>query len=201
MTARGEFDHNKGLLMLGFCLLVWGLGNPSAVKQVSKAIASSGEDFAKAMKFTEKWEGGFSDHASDVGGRTMKGVTQSTFDAYLSSVGQRSRDVASITEAERLDLYKRKYWQAGGCDQKPWPLSLACFDTVVNFGVGGGKSFFDEAPLPSDATQAAIEVVKRRKNYRHQRASENPSQRVFLDGWLNRDNDLEQKLSSNGDRN
>ena len=199
MTARGEFNHNSGRLFIGFCLLVWGLSNPAAVKQVGDAIASSGEDFAKAMKFTEKWEGGFSDHASDVGGRTMKGVTQSTFNSYLSSKGQGSRDVATMTESERLEIYKRDYWQAGGCDRKPWPLSLVCFDSVVNFGVGGGKSFFAEAPLPTDARQAALEVVKRRKNYRYQRVTENPGQRVFLHGWLNRDNDLEQRLS-NGDR-
>jgi hypothetical protein len=43
MTAKGEFNHNTGRFLVGFCLLVWGLSNPAAVEQVGKAIAASNE--------------------------------------------------------------------------------------------------------------------------------------------------------------
>jgi len=37
----------------------------------------------------------------------------------------------------------------------------------------------------------AQKIIQGRKNYRYQRVSQAPSQRVFLQGWLNRDEDLE----------
>jgi lysozyme family protein len=92
------------------------------------------------------------------------------------------------------------------------PLAVAHFDTAVNFGVGGAIEFLQEAlGITADGvfgpgTQAALStknnaqtaarVVQGRIDYRNQRVNSNPSQGVFLQGWLNRDRDLGDFLKS-----
>jgi len=117
-------------------------------------------------------------------------VTQATYDAWRSGRSLPKQDVAQIQTEEVKQIYEQNYWRAGGCDKYQAPLDVACFDSVVNFGVGGGKSFFKD--LPSDPTAAATQVAEQRQQYRHQRVSEKPSQKVFLQGWLNRDNALKE---------
>jgi len=38
-------------------------------------------EFAAALPFVLRWEGGYVDHPDDPGGRTNKGVTQKTYDS------------------------------------------------------------------------------------------------------------------------
>ncbi len=36
-------------------------------------------DFKKAFQILEKWEGGYSNHISDTGGETYKGITRKNY--------------------------------------------------------------------------------------------------------------------------
>jgi len=47
--------------------------------------------FETALPFVLRWEGGFVDHPADPGGRTNRGVTQRTYDAWRQSWADRSR--------------------------------------------------------------------------------------------------------------
>lgn len=164
---------------------------PSIANAASNAINPpmnrSGNKFEEAMKFTLKWEGGFADVAQDSGGKTYKGITAATAQAHGYN------DPRNIPEAKIKEIYRKAYWDAAGCENLPSPLSSACFDTAVNFGLGGWDYF--KGNLPADAVAAAKVVVERRQEYRHKRVREAPSQQVFLAGWLNRDKDLMQTIS------
>lgn len=92
--------------------------------------------FEDALTVTLREEGGLSDNPKDPGGRTMKGVTQKTYDAYRSNHGLVSRDVVLISDAELADVYRNDYWNKVAGDKLPVGLGLAVFDFAVNSGPG-----------------------------------------------------------------
>ncbi len=206
MTMHDQFDLND-IKIYGFfaVLLVGGIGvanTGTAVEtvkaEVQEVVQDAGDRLSAALGFTMPWEGGLADHPADPGGRTNKGVTQATYDAWRTGRSLPKQDVAQIQQDEVKQIYEQNYWKAGGCDQYAPPLDVTCFDSVVNFGVGGGKSFFTN--LPSDPTAAANQVVTARQQYRHERVGEKPSQEVFLQGWLNRDKALEELVNAESKR-
>ncbi|RWD71661.1 glycoside hydrolase family 108 protein [Mesorhizobium sp.] len=79
-------------------------------------------------------EGGYSNHPSDPGGVTMKGVTQRVYDAYRRSKGLATRSVKGITGQELFDIYDRQYWDAVRGDQLPAGVDYVVFDGAVNSG-------------------------------------------------------------------
>ncbi|MCY7273746.1 MAG: peptidoglycan-binding protein [Phormidesmis sp. CAN_BIN44] len=172
---------------------------------VSKLQPTS-DALAKALKFTLLWEGGYVNHPDDPGGATNKGVTQGTYNTYRINNRLSTRGVNLITDAEVHDIYLSMYWKPSQANIMVLPLAIAHFDTAVNFGVGGAIEFLQEAlGISADGTfgpgtQAALlannnahtaqKIVRGRIYYRNQRVNSNPTQEVFLTGWLNRDNDL-----------
>ncbi len=162
--------------------------------------------FLKALQFTLPAEGGRVDNPVDPGGRTNKGIIQSVYNAYRRSKNLPQADVFNISDQEVSDIYFNNYWKPAQCNAMVLPLAVVQFDTAVNFGVGGAVQFLQEAlGLPADGvfgpqTQAAFQtnntkalankVVDGRIAYRRQRVAERPSQGIFLQGWLNRDNAL-----------
>lgn len=172
---------------------------------VSKPQPTS-DALAKALKFTLLWEGGYVNHPDDPGGATNKGVTQGTYNTYRINNRLSTRGVDLITDAEVHDIYLSMYWKPSQASVMVLPLAIAHFDTAVNFGVGGAIEFLQEAlEISADGifgpgTQAALlannnahtaqKIVRGRIHYRKQRVNSNPTQEVFLTGWLNRDNDL-----------
>src|SRR5690349_17054494 len=104
--------------------------------------ASQGDDpmtdtnFATALSFILKWEGGFVDDPDDRGGRTNKGITQRVYDAWRDRQGQPRSDVRDIADADVQAIYQQNYWQPASCDQLREKLDLVEFDTAVNMGSG-----------------------------------------------------------------
>jgi peptidoglycan hydrolase-like protein with peptidoglycan-binding domain len=166
----------------------------------------------EALKFTLQWEGGYVDHPSDPGGATNKGVTTATYNEYLWSKGRPKQHVRNITDAEVEEIYRDLYWKPSQAETMTRSLAIVHFDTAVNFGVGGAVMFLQEVlGLGADGvygakTKAALDkantyaTAKRycdaRINYRYDRVAENRSQEAFLQGWLNRDNDLLKYIAS-----
>jgi len=141
--------------------------------------------FKMALAFTLKWEGGFSNHVDDPGGRTMKGVTQTTYDKYREDMGMLSQDVAKITEPEIEDIYKRYYWDPAGCSEQSPGIAIALFDFAVNSGVKRAKAYLGYCLNAADPLPC----------YLHQREMffkniATGGKEVFLKGWLNRLNAL-----------
>jgi lysozyme family protein len=102
-------------------------------------------DFAKALPRILVYEGGKVDNPRDPGGRTNKGVTQITFNAYLRENGMSAADVYSITLDEVSTIYKLKYWDAVRGDDLPAGLDLCVFDGGVNSGPGQSGKWLQHA--------------------------------------------------------
>lgn len=173
------------------------------------------ESFDKALAFTLLYEGGYSNHPSDSGKGTMKGITQATYDAYRTRKKLSKRDVRLLTDVELKDIYKTGYWLASGADKLPEKLAIAVFDCSVNLGISqatkllqnivgstvdgkpGAKTLNDILYYISKHGESKLlkAYLDARKAKYHQYASKG-SQRVFLAGWLNRLNNLRSFLGS-----
>lgn len=165
----------------------------------------SEQRFAKALGFALRWEGGFSDHPNDAGGRTMKGVTQRTYDAWLAKQGRAHRDVRDIPNEDVEAIYEEGYWRTARCPDLRADLDVVQFDTAVNMGpnrsvrmlqaavgvpVDGGfgpvtKGACDDCH-PPDAIARYCDI---REGF-YRKLAARPGQHVFLKGWMNRLNDL-----------
>lgn len=99
-----------------------------------KEIIAMQINFNKSLDLVLKHEGGWSNHPSDPGGATMRGVTQRVYTGYRSRKGLPDRSVRSIELAELRDIYKRQYWDAVCGDDLPSGLDYAVFDYAVNSG-------------------------------------------------------------------
>jgi lysozyme family protein len=162
--------------------------------------------FDMAYAFTKKWEGGYVNHPNDPGGATNYGIIQSVYTEWRESKGLQYQHVSYMTPDEAETIFYENYWLATKCDEVGLPLNIVLFDTAVNFGVRGAVIFVQETlgikldgiwgPITDNAVKSsnpkdlAYVIIKNRVKYRYYRVETDPSQSVFLQGWLNRDNDL-----------
>jgi lysozyme family protein len=162
--------------------------------------------FDMAYAFTKKWEGGYVNHPADPGGATNYGVIQSVYTQWRKSKGLGYQHVSYMTLDEAETIFYENYWLQAKCNQVGLPLNIVLFDTAVNFGVTGAVIFLQEAlgikmdgifgvitanaVKTTNTKELAYRIINNRINYRYERVKSNPSQSVFLQGWLNRDNDL-----------
>ncbi|MEM0444201.1 MAG: glycosyl hydrolase 108 family protein [Candidatus Caldarchaeum sp.] len=101
--------------------------------------------FDKALSFTLKWEGGYSNHPSDPGGATNMGITQSTYDAWRNSKGLPKQDVKNLTRDEAARIYRERYWDPLKVDNANPALALIAFDSAVNHGVSTSLKWLSES--------------------------------------------------------
>jgi lysozyme family protein len=174
--------------------------------------------FQWAFAFTLPWEKGRSDNPADHGGRTKDGVTQMTYDAYRRSKGLPKRDVFEMADPERDDVYRRWYWDAVMGDdlaKSHLGLAVAVFDTAVNSGVRrasqrlqtvAGMQWESRDGVVGKVTLACVRIrlmkvtktlmlgayLDLRRGHYATILRNDPSQRVFRNGWKNRLNALGQ---------
>lgn len=91
-------------------------------------------NFATCLSHTLEFEGGYSNHPSDPGGETMKGIIQTVYDAFRDSRGAPRQRVRYISDAEVREIYKLQYWDRVFGDSLPAGVDLATFDFGVNSG-------------------------------------------------------------------
>lgn len=142
------------------------------------------ECFNKALKFVLKWEGGYVNNPNDKGGATNKGITQSTYNAWLHSKGQNNKDVRHITDGEVREIYYNNYWLKAGCDKMSEKFAILAFDTAVNMGVSRVGEFLKAAEYKYPDKFIIARIAK------YVEFSRVGNQKVFLQGWLNRAIDL-----------
>lgn len=159
-------------------------------------------------------EGGLSDHPLDGGGRTNFGVTQDTYDDYRMSHGRPVRPVDEIEREEVRQIYWT-YWRDGKCSQLPEPLDLYVFDMAVNSGARRAIKTLQQClgvtpdgiygpqtdrALKEEVASGTIghiadAYLNLREDYYEIIVERNPSQHVFLHGWLNRVDRLRLELA------
>ena len=192
------------LLTTAFALPV-GINRSFANAETTQEVTYEQRLFEIGLKFTLYFEGGFSNHPADLGGRTYRGIIQSEYDAYRQRRGLPPLDVTQMSDAELMEIYQ-SYWQGSGAGAMNPALAVVMFDTAVNFGINNSITFlqqslglpqtgvFDqktkEALVTGNNINTALQVINERILYRYKRVQENPSQMAFFVGWLNRDYSL-----------
>jgi lysozyme family protein len=102
------------------------------------------QNFDTALAHVLKYEGGYSDHPSDPGGATNRGITKAVLEAHRGHSVSKS-DVRALTKTEAAAIYRSRYWDAAKCDRLPDGIDLAVFDCAVNQGVGRAARFLQQA--------------------------------------------------------
>ncbi|WP_274423948.1 glycoside hydrolase family 108 protein [Chelativorans sp. YIM 93263] len=97
--------------------------------------------FRRCHDVTKAWEGGWSDHPADPGGKTMYGVTEAVYHAWLRQHGKPVRLVRQITIAEAEQIYFEQYWVPSGGPTLGTGVDLAIYDASVNCGVSRGRKW------------------------------------------------------------
>ena len=90
--------------------------------------------YAESLARVLVHEGGYSDHPSDPGGKTMKGVTQRVYDAYRARKNLPKRSVKAIADEELQAIYRAQYWDVIRGNDLPPGVDYAVFDGAVNSG-------------------------------------------------------------------
>lgn len=81
--------------------------------------------FATAVRHVLTHEGGYVNDPNDPGGETKFGISKRSFP---------NLDIAALTEADAIAIYRVDYWQRLQCDELPPALAIIVFDTGVNMG-------------------------------------------------------------------
>lgn len=173
-------------------------------------------NFDNALKYTLQNEGGFSNDPSDKGGATNLGIQQTEWNDWLKENGKMYpislAEFKALTPEDVAPLYLKDYWNALRLSQVDHPvLATSIFDMGVNFGPNtSGKltqralntlgcdlnidgwlgpitlSELNYAPVGAFMT-AFMSLCRTRYN---NIVADDPTQGVFLRGWLARVNRL-----------
>ena len=91
--------------------------------------------FERALSFTLRCEGGYTNHSEDPGGATNWGISQRAYPDL---------DIRALTREQAAELYHRDYWLAAGCDELPGPIAIAVFDCAVHSGISRSLKLLQE---------------------------------------------------------
>lgn len=162
--------------------------------------------FDQAVEETLKHEGGYVNHPLDRGGPTNYGITMGTLSMYRGGVVSVT-DVQNLTRDEAKAVYKKLYWDNVGLDKlKSARVAGIVFDLAVNFGQGQAVMLLQRAARvtedgklgPVTATVVnnfnektlALEIVFNAQLRYARLVKNNPSQAVFIEGWISRTHSL-----------
>ena len=207
-------------IILTIISLMLAVGMPIIINHKFPALARTEKTYEKklfetALSFTLYFEGGFSNHPADKGGRTYKGILQTEYNTYRRQGGLPPLDVTQMSDSELMEIYQG-YWDNSRSATMHPALAVVMFDTAINFGINNSVTFLQQAlGLPQtgifDAKtkealangnnrNTALQMINERIIYRYKRVQEDPSQMAFFHGWLARDYSLwgyVQKLKDN----
>lgn len=158
-----------------------------------------------------KWEGGWADHKHDRGGKTNMGVTLATWkqcgydkngDGLIDA-----EDLKLVTKGDVVDVLRKHYWNRWQADHiVSQSLANILVDWVWGSGVHGVKipqrllHVRDDgkvgpqtlSTLNSVNAEGFFRILKEERiRFCEQICERDPSQKVFLKGWINRINDYQ----------
>lgn len=101
---------------------------------------TGGASFETAVRHTLNAEGGYKAWGKSLGGKTNRGIIESTLNrAYKAGIVNHN-NIHEVTEQDARNIYKTMYWDASRAGELPNSLATVYFDTVVISGPGGGAS-------------------------------------------------------------
>lgn len=160
--------------------------------------------------FLLRWEGGFVCDPDDLGGATNKGITIGTFTEYRIKKGMKAPTVSElkrISNKEWTDILKTMYWDRFMADDiQSQSVANICVDWLWMSGVNAIKRVQKVLGVKRDGivgpkTLSAINSISplplfgmiksERKRYYDEICRKRPANKKFLNGWMNRLNDLQ----------
>jgi len=150
-------------------------------------------------------EGGFVNHKDDKGGATNRGITFATYKDYRNEIGKTEptvNDLRNIGFSEYVNILRWHSWDRWQADKiNSQQVAELLVDWVYNSGSWGIKkpqTFLGLKPdgLVGAKTLKAVNdydprllfthIKSMRKEFYLAIVKANPSQKVFLKGWMNR---------------
>lgn len=145
--------------------------------------------FETCHSITAGWEGGWSNHRDDPGGKTMYGITEKRWHEYQDKMGMKRTPVRTVTGSQALKFYRSEFWQACGAPALFAGVDLAVYDASVNSGVSRGRKWL----LASAGSNDHSETVKRICRARLSFMQSLRIWKTFGKGWARRVADIEVK--------
>lgn len=143
-------------------------------------------NFLRCHDVTAKWEGGWSDHPSDPGGKTMYGITLAKFrEHYPNGTAAQLRNISRKTA---LDIYQKDFWRPLACETLHVGVDLAVYDAGVNSGPARAKKWF-AASAGGSAVQTVKAICAKRLGF----VQSLKIWKTFGKGWSRRIADIEAK--------
>lgn len=157
-------------------------------------------------------EGGYSNHPNDKGGPTNFGIILSTLRSWRRNPNLQASDVKNLDIDEAREIYKARYWDPLSLDAVE---SMVVADIIFDQGINRGTKTIakqvqkacnklgSKLVIDGDIGPRSIEAINGHyeealwneifKGAQHSYISivkRNPSQIVFLTGWINRTHKL-----------
>lgn len=157
-----------------------------------------------------RWSGGYVNHPNDKGGPTNRDVTLATYTAYRKKKGfpvTTIEDLKNMTDEEWGDILKPMFWDKWRADEisnqsvanlvVDWYWGSGLYGIkypqqvlgVAADGIVGPKTLAAINGYP-DQSELFKKLWLRRKQHFENIVEKDPTQRVFLKGWMNRLNDF-----------
>lgn len=161
--------------------------------------------FDFCIAYVLKNEGGYSDHPNDRGGCTNHGITLATARRARDLGINTCEDLKAMTTQAAKQIYYRFYWKFGEIND--WRVAAKMFDIFVNLRPVSANKIFQRAanvcgaPVAVDGffgpkTVIAInscnpvhyleELIDQLHTHYTKIVNNDPTQAVFLLGWLRR---------------
>ena len=158
-------------------------------------------DKNKLIPIIKRWEGGYSDNPNDRGGATNSGVTLAVYQSVYGK-SKTKNDLKRLTNDQWDYIFTKLYWNKWKADEiKNQSIANILVDWVWMSGYGTIKKIQSLFGLTADGivgnkTISYInshdqedvfnKIWNRRKQFYESLVKNNPSQKVFLKGWMNR---------------
>ena len=158
-------------------------------------------DKNKLIPIIKKWEGGYSDNPNDRGGATNSGVTLAVYQSVYGK-NKTKNDLKKMTNEQWDYIFTKLYWNKWKADEiKNQSIANILVDWVWMSGYGTIKKIQSLFGLTSDGIvgnktisyinshdqeEVFNNIWNRRKSFYESLVKNNPSQKVFLKGWMNR---------------
>ena len=212
------FNGAGSLGVLGDVAYGEGQGGGLGVGQGALVFSSQNEikqgNFNLIQNLIFNHEGNISNNLNDFGGYTNKGITLSTFELHAQKdlgITPSLNNLKKLTNEQAEIIYKKHFWDPLKADNiNSKSVAYTLYDFHVNapsqavqlmqktVNSLGGKLIVDNkmgintinAINKLDSHQLFDAYQKNRIDYYTQRVNTLPSQKVFLNGWLNRVNSI-----------
>lgn len=169
-------------------------------------------NYINAINEVLKREGGFINHPLDKGGATNWGITQAVYEKFKGRKVSLD-EMRSMPKSEAISIYKSEYWDKIQGDKISfYPVAYAIFDQAVNRGVGSAvRQAQKVVGIAQDGVMGPVTLqainsktdsnflnnfIPLSEQFYKDLVLKNPSQSVFLKGWLNRVNEIKNYTNS-----